>query len=151
MLDEIKGAFNRLYSASEAPPITDKSRTGYPQYDFKNSTADCERAHIYTGIFFDGESAGIYYEEPDSHTVRLTADESFDEWLGYITFGAENYKDELLLVADRCGVSWDSEKCKLYITFRRNDMSLSEALMRLSKAMMISGSFRRDVFFKGKY
>lgn len=93
--------------------------------------------YVHPHIFFDGEGSGFKLYTLDSHTCRITTDRSFSEWYGYISTDDEKRFEEFTkLICKRYGVEWDGESLTLSITFRRNEYTLAEAIMRLEGAML---------------
>ena len=92
---------------------------------------------IHSGISLDGEGSGFKFYVLDSHTCRITTDRSFSDWYGYISTGnEERFARFTELVCKRYGVNLDGESLTLSITFRRNEYTLAQALMRLEGAML---------------
>ena len=105
---------------------------------------------VNANVFFDGEGITFRVTAQEGHRTKIDTDKSFGEWFDYVTFGTENYLAEIEKVCQRFGVEWDEEKQVLSITFRRNEMTMTDAFFRMTQAVMILGKFRDGIFFENR-
>ena len=112
----------------------------YGLYDVRNSL-------IITGMFFDGDSANIKFETQPDKYIRISTDENFEAFseTAFIDF-YEDYAEYINEINKRYGTSWDSEKRQLFLRFRRNDMTITEAVTKLHGAMMLIGALNWYVY-----
>ncbi len=94
---------------------------------------------------FDGEYAGVYFEECEGHSVRLTSHENFNDWMDHLTLYPEYYSKEVEAISKRYGTEYSFSENRLTLKFRRNEMTLAEGIMRISKAMYLLGSLKRTI------
>lgn len=100
--------------------------------------------YIQTYLFLDGESTGIYYNT-DGKEIELKTDGNFSESL-WLFYEYEKYLPYIEKICARLGLSWDGEKGVLSLRFRRNDMTLSEAVMRMEEGIFALYSLRRTTY-----
>ena len=101
-------------------------------------------------IHFDGEGTVFRFTMEDRHTCRIETDRNFTDWFGYITLDWEDYREEIAMVTTRFGTEWDATRGVLSISFRRNEMPLAEALLKLEQCMLILSNFRGHIYFRDK-
>lgn len=99
---------------------------------------DVRGDRIITGTFWDGDSCTMIFKIKEDKYTEISSDENFEAFTEDVFIeNAEDYKEYVKKINNRYGTEWDEDKRRLYIRFRRNDMSISEAVMRLHGAMML--------------
>ena len=101
---------------------------------------------ISSGVRFDGDSmpCRIFFEE-DKY-CRITSANPFDEWLAFtLRDGWMVATPQIQEIANHFGVQWDEKEGCLFIRFRRNELSITQALIRLHTAMRIIGELNHTV------
>ena len=118
MLHDIDRQMERLYAVYENP----------------------EGIVIATGITYDGEPINfLFCQEDDKHSC-ITTNRNFSEWMAWCTGGWAKAAPKIEKLAALYGVQWDNTEGKLYIRFRRNEMSLTQAVLRLQQAVAVVGN-----------
>ena len=99
---------------------------------------DVRGDRIITGTFWDGDSCNMIFQIKEDKYIEISSDENFEAFTEDVFIeNAEDYTEYVKKINKRYGTEWDEDKRRLYIRFRRNDMSISEAVMRLHGAMML--------------
>lgn len=111
---------------------------------FETQNMEERGQYIQTYLFLDGESTGLYYNT-DGKQIELKTDGNFSESL-WLFYEYEKYLPYIEKICDRLGLSWDGEKGVLSLRFRRNDMTLSEAVMRMEEGIFALYSLRRTTY-----
>ena len=106
--------------------------------------------YIRTGTFLEGEGVNFIFYPDGTHFCRIQTDENFSDYYKYF-IGGESYTDEVAPLLSRFGVKLDREGGVLYIRFRRNEISVAEAICKLHAAMLMLSSFGRHIFFDTEY
>ena len=81
----------------------------------------------------------ICYQE-DTKYSRIATNDNFSEWMACCTGGWRNKATAIEAIAHPYGVQWDNEEGRLFIRFRRNEMSIAQAIVRLQQAVFVVGS-----------
>ena len=100
---------------------------------------------VSTTFFFDGDSMNFCLKEVAPKTLKLYTAPNVLDWLAYITYDLTAFTEQINTICARFGAEWDGES--LSITFRRNELSLSEAYFKLIEVMGIVGSIRRYIYY----
>ena len=102
--------------------------------------------HISSGVRMsgDGMPCRICFEE-DKY-CRISTVNPFDEWMAFVLRdGWYSSTDQIREIAGHFGVQWDEKEGCLFIRFRRNEMSITQAMIRLHTAMRIIGELNHTV------
>ena len=112
----------------------------YALYDVRDNV-------IQTGMFWDGDSARIIFEQEDKKYMRISSCENFEAFTetAFIDY-YEDYAPYIAKINERYGTCWDSEKRQLYLRFRRNEMTITEAVTKLHGAMMLISALHWHLF-----
>jgi hypothetical protein len=95
---------------------------------------------IGTSISFEGDPTNFLFQQEDDKYARITTNRNFSEWMADCTSGWMKAAPRIEELAKPYGVQWDNENGALFIRFRRNEMSVAEAVMRLYRAVSVVGS-----------
>ena len=106
-----------------------------PLYD----TADYfGRTVIVPPFSLDGDGIKYYFYLIDDRVMRIETDEVFEAWFEQITYNErEKYWDYVKAINKRFGTEWDEENKTIFISFRRNELSIPKALTRLHQAVLL--------------
>ena len=89
----------------------------------------------------------MHFETLPDRYMRISSDETFEAFTETAVIDySEDYKEYIDRINERYGTAWDREKRQLYIRFRRNEMSITEALTRLHGAMMLVGALHWHLY-----
>lgn len=110
----------------------------YRTYENYNGTV------IATGISYEGNPVNFLFNEEDDKYSCISTSNNFSEWMAWRTNGWIKASARIEKIAIVYGVHWDNEKGSLYIRFRRNEMSLAEAVIRLQQAVAVVGSIGEE-------
>jgi len=95
---------------------------------------------INTHIFFEGEPVPfLFYQEDDKYS-RIVTHRNFSEWVAWSTGAWKKAAPVIQRLAQPYGVQWDNENGALYIRFRRNELTVAQAILRLQQAVFVIGS-----------
>ncbi|MBQ9070733.1 MAG: hypothetical protein IJY23_05235 [Clostridia bacterium] len=99
---------------------------------------DVRSGFIIPGTFWDGDGCKILFEQEEDKNIRLSSCENFEAFTEQVFIdNFEDYTEYVSKINKRFGTAWDSKRRQIYIRFRRNDMSIAEAVTRLHGAMML--------------
>ena len=102
---------------------------------------------IVSGFFWDGDSCNMHFEALPDRYMRISSDETFEAFTETAVIDySEDYKEYIDRINERYGTAWDAEKRQMYLLFRRNEMSITEALTRLHGAMMLVGALHWHLY-----
>lgn len=96
---------------------------------------------IYPGLSFDGDGMTFLFRLESDKYAELRLSPNFAEWMAYCTNGWKQAAPAIAQLAAPYGVQWDNEEGVLYIRFRRNEMTVSQAVLRLHQAALVVGSW----------
>lgn len=103
-----------------------------------SSIYDVRGDRIIPGTFWDGDGCTMIFESEDNKYIRISSDENFEAFTEQVFIECyEEYKEYVSDINERYGTLWDPRRRQLYIRFRRNDMSIAEAVTKLHGAMML--------------
>ncbi len=91
-------------------------------------------------IFFDGEEMNFIFSLEEEKFTRIEVSSNFAERMAWCTGDFRMAVPAIRRLAKPYGVEWDDEKGVLYIRFRRNEMSIARAVLRLEQAVLVVGS-----------
>ena len=95
---------------------------------------------IGTWYTIEGDPINFHFYQEDDKYSRITTNENFSQWMACCTNGWSEKAPVIEQFAGLYGVKWDNNKGQLYIRFRRNEMSIAQAVMRLQQAVFVIGS-----------
>ena len=111
------------------------------------SLYNVRRGLIISGAFWDGDSCNMIFENLPDRNMRISSDETFEAFTETVFIEClEEYDEYIKKINARYGTEWDSERRQLYIKFRRNDMTIGEAVTKLHGAMMLIGALSWYVY-----
>jgi len=105
---------------------------------------EVEGEYVYCapGLFFDGEGC-VVYVYTEGRRIRLESHESFEADFDYVDRRYEDYEPYVRAACERFGTVWDRDRLKLTMTFSRNDMSMTRAMMMFVECMQYLASLER--------
>lgn len=103
-----------------------------------------EGISIATRITFEGNPVNFLFQQEADKYARLTTNRNFSEWIAWCTNGWTQAAPRIQKLAAHYGVRWDNDNGSLYIRFRRNEMTLMEAIMRLQQAVAVVGALESN-------
>lgn len=115
MLKEINGQLDELYRAY----------------------ADSPGIGIWTHMYLEGDPINFRFYQEDRKVSRLVTGPGFSEWMAWRTGNWKQAAPVIEALARPYGVSWDNENGALYLRFRRNEMTVAQAIMRLQQATAV--------------
>ena len=99
---------------------------------------DC--VSIGTWYTIEGDPVNFSFRQEDDKYARITTNRNFAEWMANCTGNWRKATPLIVQLAAMYGVQWDPEDGCLFIRFRRNEMTLAQAIMRLQQAVFVVGS-----------
>lgn len=117
-LEQVSNALDELYST----------------WDYFDSTI------IHPKLYFDGDGMTFLFRLESDKYAEIRLSPNFAEWMAYATNGWKKAAPRIEQLAAPYGVSWDNEAGVLYIRFRRNEMTVAQAVLRLHQAALVVGS-----------
>lgn len=115
MLKEINGQLDELYRAY----------------------ADSPGIGIWTHMYLEGDPINFRFYQEDRKVSRLVTGPGFSEWMAWRTGNWKQAAPVIEALARPYGVAWDNENGALYLRFRRNEMTVAQAIMRLQQATAV--------------
>ena len=95
---------------------------------------------IATWYRLEGDAMNFQFTLEDDKYARITTNRNFSEYIAWSTGDWKKAKDVIEKLASIYAVSWDPVNGALFIRFRRNEMTLAQAIMRLQQAVFVIGS-----------
>ncbi len=92
---------------------------------------------IWSHMYLDGTPINFRFYQEDSKVCRLVTGTAFSDWMAWCTGDWEKASRDIEALAKPYGATWDNEKGELSLRFRRNEMSVAEALIRLLQAVAV--------------
>ena len=92
---------------------------------------------IRTHMRLEGEPMNFRFYQEDEKYARLVTSSNFSEWMAWCTGSWKKAAPMIEALAKPYGVAWDNENGALFLRFRRNEMTLAEAVMRLQQAAAV--------------
>ena len=96
--------------------------------------------NIVTGITVEGDPVNFLFQQEDDKYSRLATNRNFFEWMAWCTGDLRKAAPKIEKIAAIYGVQWDAVAGRLYIRFRRNEMTLAQAVLRLQQAVSVVGA-----------
>ena len=97
---------------------------------------------IGTYIYFDGDPMNFRYQQEDEKYARIVTSHNFSEWIAWCTGNWKAAAPMIEQLAKPYGVQWDNEDGALFIRFRRNEMTIAQAILRLQQAVFVIGALK---------
>lgn len=98
---------------------------------------DGDHLGIWTHLYLEGEPINLWFYQEDSKYSRLVTHPNFSNWMAACTGDWKKAAPIIDALAKPYGAAWDSENGALYLRFRRNEMSVAQAVMRLHQAVAV--------------
>ena len=95
---------------------------------------------IGTWYTIEGDPINFLFIQEDDKYSRITTNRNFSDWMSWCIRDSARAAEPISQLAARYGVQWDPENEILFIRFRRNEMTLAQAIMRLQQAVFVVGS-----------
>jgi len=92
---------------------------------------------IRTHMYLEGEPINFRFYQEDGKYARLVTHPNFSNWMAACTGDWNKAAPMIDTLAKPYGAAWDSENGALYLRFRRNEMSVAQAVMRLQQAVAV--------------
>ena len=92
---------------------------------------------IRTYMRLDGDPVNFRFYQEDEKYARLVTNANFSQWMAWCTGNWKKAAPMIEALAKPYGVAWDNGNGALYIRFRRNEMTMTEAVMRLQQAAAV--------------
>ena len=100
---------------------------------------------IHPEIFFDGEEICFLFTQKEDKCARIQTTANLGERLACCT---NDWKKATPIIQDLIrpyGVNWDENQGVLFLQFRRNEMSITQAVMRMIQAVFVVGSLGETI------
>lgn len=114
-----------------------------------NSWFDTRNSHdgiiIYPEIFFDGEEIGFLFSQKEDKYAHIQTTANFGERVAFCTDGWRKVTPVIQDLIRPYGVNWDENRGVLFIQFRRNEITITQAVMRLTQAVFVVGSLGETI------
>ena len=95
---------------------------------------------IGTWYTIEGDPINFHFIQEDDKYARLTTNRNFSEWMANCTGSWIQAAPVIAQLAGIYGVRWDPADGCLFIRFRRNEMTLSQAVLLMQQAVFVVGS-----------
>lgn len=92
---------------------------------------------IKTHTYLEGDPINFRYVMEDDKFSKLVTPPVFTEWMANCTGDLVKAAPAIEALAKIYGVVWDREDLALVLRFRRNEMSVGKAIMRLQQAVAV--------------
>ncbi|MBQ7045467.1 MAG: hypothetical protein IJN65_03130 [Clostridia bacterium] len=93
--------------------------------------------NICTHIYLDGTPMNLIFIKEDGKFSRLVTTPDFSEWMANCTGDYKKATPQIKRLAALYGVEFDSENGSLFLRFRRNEMTIAQAVMRMVQAIYL--------------
>lgn len=111
--------------------INEQLGTLYRAYD------DGDAIGIWTHLYLEGDPVNFRFYQQDNKYSKLTTTSAFSEWIAWCTGDWKKASPTIIEIAKIYGVEWDNENGVLFLRFRRNEMTIAQAVMRLQQAVAV--------------
>lgn len=92
---------------------------------------------IWTHMYLDGDPINFRFYQEDDKFSRLVTESNFSEWMACCTGDWKKAAPAIEKLAKPYGAEWDNEKGVLFVRFRRNEMTVAQAILRLQQAVAV--------------
>ena len=99
--------------------------------------ADGSELGIRTHMYLEGEPVNFRFYQEDEKYARLVTTPGFSNWMAWCTGDWKKAEPVIDQLARPYGAAWDAASGVLYLRFRRNEMTLAQAVMRLQQAVAV--------------
>lgn len=99
--------------------------------------ADSPGIGIWTHMYLEGDPVNFRFYQEDDKFCRLVTGPSFSEWMAWCTGDWKAAAPAIEALAKPYGVAWDNENGTLSLRFRRNEMTVAQAVLRLQQAVAV--------------
>jgi hypothetical protein len=97
---------------------------------------------IGTHISFEGDRINFCYQQEDEKYARIVTNRNFSEWMAWCTGNWKAAAPMIEQLAKPYGVQWDNEEGALFFRFRRNEITIAQAVLRLQQAVFVIGALK---------
>ncbi len=115
-------------SLAEISKQLDELYTAYETY---------EGTGIGTHIYMEGDPINFIFCQEDDKYARIVTNRNFSERMAWCTNGWTKAAPTIERLAAPYGVQWDNDNGALFIRFRRNEMTIAQAILRLHQAVSV--------------
>ena len=92
---------------------------------------------IWTHMYLEGDPINFrFYRENDKFS-RVATGPAFSQWMAWCTGNWKGAAPAIEKLAKPYGVGWDNENGALFLRFRRNEMTVAQAVIRLQQAVAV--------------
>lgn len=92
---------------------------------------------IRTHMRLEGAPVNFLFYQEDEKYSRLVTNRNFSQWMAWCTGDWKKAAPMIEALAKPYGVQWDDENGALVLRFRRNEMTVAQAVMRLQQAAAV--------------
>ena len=92
---------------------------------------------IRTHMYLDGNPINFRFQQIDDKVSRLVTTPVFSEHLAWCTGNWKKAAPTIEALASPYGVRWDNENGILFLEFRRNEMTIAQAILRLQQTVAV--------------
>lgn len=92
---------------------------------------------IGTYVHLEGDPINFLFFQEDDKYARIVTNRNFSEWMAWCTDGWTKAAPAIERLAAPYGVQWDNDQGALFIRFRRNEMTIAQAILRLQQAVSV--------------
>ena len=92
---------------------------------------------IGTHMRLSGDPMNFIFIQEDDKFSRLTTTANFAQWMACATGDWKKAATTIEALAAPYGVKWDNENGALYLRFRRNELSIAQAILRMQQAAAV--------------
>ena len=92
---------------------------------------------IGTHMRLSGDPMNFIFIQEDDKYSRLTTTSNFAEWMSCTGGGWTEAAPAIDALVAPYGAKWDKEHGVLYLRFRRNEMSIAQAILRMQQAASV--------------
>lgn len=92
---------------------------------------------IWTHMYLEGDPVNFRFYQENDKVSRLVTCPGFSEWMAWCTGNWKEAAPAIEALAKPYGVAWDNENGALYLQFRRNEMTIAQAILRLQQAASV--------------
>lgn len=92
---------------------------------------------IRTHMYLEGDPINFRFYQEDDKFSRLVTGPNFSEWMAWCTGNWKKAAPAIEALAKPYGVEWDNENGALYLRFRRNEMTVAQAVVHLQQAVAV--------------
>ena len=98
---------------------------------------ESDAIRIGTWYTIEGDPINFLFSQEDEKYSVIRTNDNFSEWMAWNTDGWSRKASIIEEIAAYYDVRWDNEHGRLFIRFRRNEMTVAQAIMRLLQAVFV--------------